>query len=147
MYIEREVREELNKLSKEIFGVSSRWQKFLKGIPQTVTREVEEVVPAEMKTVKNEDGTETQVEVTPATTKLVQIPVPLMNKDGVPFAKSYKTTKTSTVEEVREILLNMKKQLDDLRAQMKKQQEEKEAAEAQAKAEASVREAGTGSAV
>lgn len=154
MFIDRATREELNALSKEIFGSASRWKKFVDGVPQTVTREVEETVPAEFETRTDENGVETQVEVKAAETKKVQVPVlinpnPLNKKN--PDGHVYKTIKRYTIEETRQMLLDMKVQLDNFRAQMKAQQEEqaaKQAAEkAQKDAEAAVRDAAHGSAL
>jgi hypothetical protein len=139
-YVERELREELNTLSKEIFGVSSKWQKLMKGMRIKATKTVEEVVPGEEVTVKHADGTETK-EMTPATTRTVQ--VPLLTEHGA----EYSVVEYKTAEEVLEQLKDMKVQLDNFRAQMKAQQEEQAAKKAQADAEAKVKEAAVGSAV
>ncbi len=114
MYVDRKIREELNALSKEIFGVSSKWQKLVDGVYQTVTRDVEEAVPAEFETQKNQDGTETQVQVKAATTRTVKVPVPFLDKNGrdTSNSKGYKAIKRYTLEEIHAQLLDMKTQLD-----------------------------------
>ena|ERR1019366_7063550 len=62
----RDQRTELNKLSKEILGSSSKWQKLLeRGYFETITEEKEEEVPGQT----NEDGT-----VTPPTKRTVKVP-------------------------------------------------------------------------
>lgn len=114
MDISREEREELNALCKEIFGVSSKWQKFFRGVPQVVTKKTKEVIPGK-------DGAE-------PTTREVDVPV--LDTNG---AKQYKT-KFFTVEEVRTMLLGFKKQIADYKAEMKRQQDEKAAKEAHDKA-------------
>ena len=154
MQIDRKTKEELNALSKEIFGSASRWKKFVDGIAQTVTREVEETVPAEFETRTDENGVETQVEVKAAETRKVKVPV-LINPNPLdaknPNGHPYKTIKRHTVEETLTILLDMKAQLDEFRAKLKAQQDEanaKQAAlKAQQEAEAAVRDAAHGSAL
>jgi hypothetical protein len=141
MFIEREVREELKALSTAIFGVSSRWQKILKGNTYLATREVEEEVPAEFKTVKNEDGTESQVEVKPAEKRKVQ--VPMLTEQGA----QYKTMKYYTVQEVLELLREFKKNVDAFHEMTRLQEEEKKAQEAAKKALEHVTGEAQGSAV
>ena len=152
MYVDRELRTQLNALSKELFGVQSRWQKLLES-SETVTREVDEEVPAVTETRKNDDGTETVVEVSPATTKKVQVAV-LVNPNPLdaknPNGRPYKVAKRRTPEEVLEMLTNMKVQFDEFKAKMaaeqKAQKEAKDAQDAYQRTEALVRESAHGSA-
>lgn len=114
MDISREDRERLKSLSKEIFGASGRWTKFLNnGTKELVTRKTVEIVPGE-------NGA-------PDTEKEVEVPV-LMN--GV---KQYRQ-KYYTVESLLEFLTSLKIKRDEFMAMMKQQQEEakakKEAVEA-----------------
>lgn len=134
MYVERELRNQLNALSKEVFGVASKWQKMLE-TTEPVTLEVVE-------TVKNEDGTESQ-----KTTKRPGLynPNPLDTKN--PNGHQIRQAVRRTPEQILEQLQGFKKQLDDLKAQMKAEQDAKEAAEKQKQLEQSVREAAHGSAV
>lgn len=127
MDIPRELREELKKLSKEVFGVSSKWQKMLEGQSVLLTRKTTEVVPAE-------EGKE-------ATTKEVEVPV-LTSYGAKQFVMKY-----LTVEEVHTKLLEFKKQLDAMREQIKQQQEEKKAKEAEELALKNLKESAQGSAV
>lgn len=128
MDIPRELRNELNALSKEVFGVSSRWQSLLKkGTSQLITRKTTEVIPGK-------EGEE-------PTTKEVEVPV------LTPYGAKQFTQKYYTVDEVHQVLLDFKAQLDTIKAQMKQQQEEKIAKEAQEKALKEVQEAANGSAV
>lgn len=127
MDISREFRMELNALSKEVFGVSSRWQTILKkGTSQLVTKKVIETVPGkegEEPTTKEVD----QAVLTPHGAKV--------------FVQKY-----PTLEELHETMLNYKIQLDAIKAQMKKQEEEKIAKEAEEKAIQTVKEAAQGTA-
>ncbi len=115
--ITRKEKDELNTLSKDVFGISSKWQKLVdKGYSELVIEEKEETVPAE----KEGD--------TP-TTRKVHVPV---LKNG---AKQY-VTKRHTVESIRDYMLNQKTQLDGIRQMIRDQQEAaqaKERAEVQAK--------------
>lgn len=107
MDITRAEREELNALSKAVFGVSSKWKKILdNGTSELVTMEKVEEVPGE-------NGA-------PATTKTVKVPV-LTSYGAKQFQQKY-----YTLTEVKELLLKAKKQLDDFNAAMKKQREEEE---------------------
>lgn len=116
--IARKEREELNGLSKDVFGTSSRWQKLVnQGYVELLSREVQETIPAE------KEGEAAVVR---------KVSVPVLSQTG---AKQY-VTKHHTVESVREFLVAQKAQLDSLRQQFKEQQESalaKEKAEAQAK--------------
>lgn len=115
--IPRKDREELNALSKEIFGVSSKWQKFARGISELVTKTVKEVVPGD----KGAPDTERNVTV------------PVLTLEG---AKQYKI-KVYSVEEIREMLLKYKVQRDQIIAEMN-------AAEALKKAQETVQKQAAG---
>lgn len=104
MDIPRADRKELDKLCKEIFGVSSRWQKMVKGVSELVTKTVEEVVPGD--------------KGAPDTTKEVQ--VPLLTVNG---SKQYRT-KFYTLEEVKNLLLGLKKTRDEYMEKAKQAQEQ-----------------------
>ncbi len=101
MDITRKEREELNALSKEVFNVSSKWQKFFKGVPELVTKTVKETVPGD--------------KGAPDTEKEVVVPVLL---DG---AKQYKV-RAYSVDECRKLLLDAKRQRDEYIAKLKEQQ-------------------------
>lgn len=109
MNIERKVREEFNALSKEVFGVSSKWQNFYKGVDELVTKTVIEEIPPE----KEGDA---------PTTKEVKVPV---LRDG---GKQYKR-RYYTIDEIRNILVGAKAQRDMILAKMKADKELKQAAE------------------
>lgn len=105
--VDRKTRLELNALSKDVFGVSSKWQKLVeKGYLEEVTEEVTETVPAE----KEGDA---------PTTKTVRVPVLTASGGKQSVLKRY------TVDSVREFLLERQKSLNILRALLKKQHEEK----------------------
>lgn len=105
MEITHSLRKELDALSKEVFGTASRWQKMVdKGYKELLTEEVTETIPAE------KEGEE-------PTTKVVKAPV-LLNGSQQYIVKRH------TLESVKEFLLEGKKQLDEVRAQIKKHQEE-----------------------
>ena len=103
MNITRKEREELNKLSQEVFGVSSRWQKFFKGVSELVTKTVTETVPGD--------------KGAPDTTR--EVVVPVLDEKG---AKSRKI-RAYSVDEVRKLLLDAKRQRDEYIAKIKAQQE------------------------
>jgi hypothetical protein len=108
-------RNELDALSKEVFGATSRWQKLIeKGNQELVTEEVTEIVPAE----KEEEE---------PTKRKVQAPV---LKNG---SKQY-VTKHYTVESVREYMLQAKIQLHAIREMIQKQQHEQKAKQDEIKA-------------
>lgn len=95
MNVDRETKEQLNALSKEVFGSASRWVKLVeKGYQKLVTEEVEETIPAD------ENGENGGVNV-------VQKPV-LTGSGGKQF-----TTERHTVDSVRTLMQNLKKQRDD----------------------------------
>lgn len=127
MYVSREEREELKTLSKEIFGKSSTYQKYLNGVSELVTRTITETVPGK-------DGEEP---------KTVEKKVPVLFGEKT---RQYKT-RYYTVTEVLEMLRDMKKQLDDYREKMKKLQEEQQAKQKQAELEKQIQKDTAGSAV
>jgi hypothetical protein len=109
MNLTRNEREELNALSKEVFGATSRWQKLSnKGYSELLSEEVTELVPGE----KEEDE---------GTTK--QTRVPIKRADG----GFQSVTKHHTVESVKEYMLQRKEQLNLIRAELKRQQDEAKA--------------------
>lgn len=109
--ISKKERLELNALSTEVFGTSSRWQKFVdKGYKEMVTEDKIEIVPPA------KEGDE-------PTTKTVQVPV------LTEFGSKRFGIKRYTVESIKEFMLKLKKQMDDIRALIQKQQEERKAAE------------------
>lgn len=106
MEISRAERKELDLLSKDVFGSSSRWQKLVgKGYEVMVTEEVEETVPPE------KEGDE-------PTKRKVQAPV-LSPTGGHQYVMKY-----HTIESVLEFMTEQKKQLDVLRAQLQKQRDD-----------------------
>lgn len=128
MDIPRELRNELNALSKEVFGVSSKWQTFLKkGTSQLVTKKSTETIPGK-------DGAEDTIR---------EIDVPVLTPYG---AKQF-VQKYHSVDEMRALLLSYKKQMEDFREQIKKQQEEQAAKQAEEKALKEVQELAHGSAL
>lgn len=105
--IDRMTRLELNALSKDVFGTSSRWQKMVdKGYKEQVTEEVTETVPAE----KEGDAPTTR-----------QVWVPVKNSGG----SFMYVIKRHTVETVLAYMVEQKIKLDALRDQIKKQYEAK----------------------
>ena len=128
MDIPRELRMKLNDLSKEVFGVPSRWQKILNdGITTVLTKKVIETVPGK-------DGEED-------TKRTVDVPV------LTEYGAKQLTTKNYTVDEVYELLVNYKAQLDTIKAIQKQQAEQQAAAEAEHAALKAVHESAFGSAV
>lgn len=114
MNLDYKTKQELNALSKEVFGSSSRWQKLVNsGFADLVTEEVEEVVPAD------ENGEKGGVE-------LVQKPV--LNASGL----TQSVTTRHTVESVRELMLRLKASRDAYFARLKALQEARKAEEEQA---------------
>lgn len=111
MYLEREVRDQLKALSKEIFGSQSKYQKLLdKGSTELLTKTVVETVPGE-------NGQ-------PDTQKEVKVPV--LTQDGVKqFVQVYYTP-----ESLLEKMVEIKNVRDKFMADMKAQQEEAEAKKA-----------------
>lgn len=126
--ITRAEREELKALSLEIFGVSSKWKKLLdNGITKQLTKTVVETVPGE-------NGE-------PDTTREVEVPV--LTESGA--TQSY--TKYLSVEEVRDLLLDLKAKRDAFLAERKAKMEEAQAKKAQEDAANKVHEELRGSAV
>ncbi|MCX9024592.1 MAG: hypothetical protein OIN85_00685 [Candidatus Methanoperedens sp.] len=101
---------ELNALSKEVFGASSRWQKMItKGVVETVMEDVTEYVP-------NPEDEEKE-----GTTRTVKVPVKYSNGAVKSVSKYF------TVDSVREYMVARKKQLDEIKAMIKKANDEREA--------------------
>lgn len=127
MNISKALRNELNTLSKELFGTTSRWQKLVdKGYDELVTEEVEETVPAE------KEGEE-------ATTRKVKMPVLL--RGSRQFVRKF-----HTVESVREFMGVQKIQMDLIRAQIKQAQEDAKKKQEEEQAAKDVHQALSGSA-
>lgn len=103
----RAEKEELKALSKEVFGASSRWVKMIeKGEAELITEETTEYVP------NPED------ESKEGTTRKVNVPV---KRDDGAFQF---TTKRHTVDSVKQYMLDRKKKIEEIRAEIKKQQDE-----------------------
>ena len=101
----RKEREELNALSKEVFGSSSRWQKLVeKGYAELVTEDKEEAVPP----AKEGDA---------PTTRTIKVPV------LTSFGAKQSTTKYHTAESVMALMLDYKQKIDEIRAKIKEHQE------------------------
>lgn len=126
MNITRVERLEMNELSKEVFGVSSRWQKFLNGVLEPVTRTVNETVPGV-------DGAE-------PTTKEAQVPV-LVGKTKVSKMRYY------SVEEIKTKMLEFKAKKAEIDAIVKQQQAEQKAKQEQEDLQKKIQEDLSGSAV
>ena len=122
-------REELNSLSKDVFGASSRWQKLVNnGYAKLVTEEVTELVPGK---TDEEEPTERKVQV------------PVKNANG-----TYRSTLTRyTVDSIKEHMVERKKQLDEIRAAIKKSQDEARAKKEQEQLALKVNEELSGSAL
>lgn len=105
-----EEREQLDALSKEVFGASSRWQSLVtKGYSELVTEEVEEYVP---------EATDKDGKVTPGFNRKVRVPV--KRKDGaLQSTKKYHDIKSVTI-----YMLDRKAQLDKIKAEVKRMQDE-----------------------
>jgi len=121
----RQEREELKALSKEIFGVSSKYEKFYVQ-KELIVRKTTEIVPGE-------NGE-------PDTMKDVEVPVSV---NGVrQWQNKYRTT-----EEVLQLLQEFKAGRDAYAAQVKLQEEEAKAKEEAAAKLKQIQEDFTGSAV
>lgn len=119
MMYPREVTERLNKLSKEVFGASSRWKKLVeKGYAKQVTEELDDIVPGE-------NGE-------PDTVKKVQ--VASRRADGAYLS----TQERHTLASVEEYMLDLKKKRDEFLAMIEKQRQEQEAKRRQAELEQQV---------
>lgn len=111
MNLDYKTKQELNALSKEVFGVSSRWQKLVKnGYSEVITEEVEELVPSDVL------GEEPKTE---------KVRKPVLRADGAKLS----TTKRYTVESVKELMLKLKTAREEYLARLKKMQEEAKAAQ------------------
>jgi hypothetical protein len=112
MNLPTKVREELEELSKEVFGASSRYQKLLRdGLPEPVTEDVTEYVPAE--------GDK------PEETKTVKVPVYYANvKKGKQTQIPLIRVRHFDVDSVKTYMLELKAQLDEVKAKIKAVQEE-----------------------
>lgn len=109
MNVSREVKEELNKLSLEVFGAASRWQKLCtKGYTKVVTRKEKEVVPAAK---EGDSPTEREIDV------------PVLRADGA----TQSTTEYHTVTSIRQYMLDRKEALEKIRAEIKRRQDETQA--------------------
>jgi hypothetical protein len=119
MMYPREVTDRLNKLSKEVFGASSRWKKLVeKGYVKQVTEELDDIVPGE-------NGE-------PDTVKKVQ--VASRRADGAYL----NTLERHTLASVEEYMLDLKKKRDEFLAMIEKQRQEQEAKRRQAELEQQV---------
>lgn len=120
--LSRVEREELNALSKEVFGASSRWQKLItKGVAEVVTETTTEYVPAE-------DG------VGEGTTREVEVPV--KRKDGALISR----TKHFDKDTVKTYMLERKVKLEEFKAMIDKMKADEAAKKAQDELEANVQE-------
>lgn len=105
MEINRKQRQELNALSKEVFGTSSRWQKVVdKGYLELLTEEKEVEYPSTTggENVKN------------------MTKVPVLTSFGAQQIKRI----YHTVESIKEYMLEQKKAMDNVRAQIAQIQEQ-----------------------
>lgn len=102
-------RKELEALSKEVFGSSTKYKKFMEqGFQELVTEEIDDIVPS------TKDGE-------PDTVKKVKVPV--KRADG---ALQY-VTKYHTKESIRLFMLIGKEQIDKLKADIERKKQEEEA--------------------
>jgi hypothetical protein len=126
-HLTRAEREEMKALSKEVFGSSSRWAKFVdKGVTQKVTKKVSEEVT-------KEDGTKETVE------KVVPVHLRVGHHNH-----EYSVHKYFTVSEVKAMMLERKAQLEQIREQIAQQQAEaKQKQEEAAKTQAAYQQAKT----
>lgn len=108
---DRQTRQELNALSKEVFGASSRWQKLVnKGYSKLLTEEVEETIPAD------ENGENGGIQM---------IAKPVLRKDGA----TQSTLEHHTVDSVKELMLSLKTKRDAYIARLVEMQEKQIAAQ------------------
>jgi CRISPR/Cas system CMR subunit Cmr4 (Cas7 group RAMP superfamily) len=127
--MDRKVKEELNALSAEVFGSSSRWAKLVdKGYTEIVTEEKEETTPIDSEGKGGE---------------VVKVRVPVKTASG---AVQY-VTKRHTIESVRELMLDMKAKRDAYIAALTKAKEEEAAKKAQEALQKKVNEELMGSAL
>lgn len=105
MNIKRAERKELDLLSQDIFGSSSRWQKLVdKGYDEIVTEEVIETIPAE------KEGDEPKKQI---------VHKPVLERGVHKLVRKF-----HTIESVLEYMVEQKKQLDALRAQLEQKKKE-----------------------
>lgn len=124
----RAEREELNALSKEVFGASSRWQKLVnKGYSKVITEEVTELVPGEK---EGDEPTERKVQV------------PVKTASGAIQSK----TEYYNVDTVKTLMLDLKARRDAYLEAVKKAQEEQKAEQEKQALEKKISEEATGSA-
>ena len=106
-----QTRVRLNALSKEVFGASSRWQKLVNhGYLELVTREVEEIVPAD----KNGENGGINV-----------VQVPVLTASGA----KQSVIKNHTVESVEAYMLDLKSKREVFYARLATMQAEQRAAQ------------------
>lgn len=106
MYVQSPLKEELNALSKEVFGSSSRWQKLVdKGHEELVMEEIAEYVPSEK---EGEQGTERKVKVPVKTS----------------FGALQYVIKRYTVDSIKEYMIERKIQMEELSKEIARRQEE-----------------------
>lgn len=130
-----EKRAELDALSKEVYGASSRWVKLMeKGRPQVKTQEMSEVRP-----VSGEDDKSTDEE----RTVKFQVPVHYFGAQK----SVVQTLHRLTLEEVETEMRARKDAMDKFRAHLEEQAKKEIAAKAQAELEAQVARELSGSAV
>lgn len=117
---DRNVINELNALSKEVFGSTSKWKKMIeKGVPELVEEDIKK-----MSLVDGKEVTET-----------VKIPVFYTGRRGDQEIHQH-TLKHYTVESVREFMLMAKDRQDQVRQAIKRiEAQQKAQAEAKATAE------------
>lgn len=112
MSVDRELRNELDTLSKQVFGVSSKWKKLVEsGVTEMITEEKTEMVPGE-------NGAE-------PTEQKLQVPVKAPNG-----AIQYRV-KRFTVEGILEFMRERKKLIDQINEMNRKNREAAEAKQKQ----------------
>lgn len=127
--VDNKTKQELNALSKEVFGSSSRWVKLVEnGYAEIVTEEVEEMVPSEK---EGEEPT------------LQKVKKPLLTKSG----QKQSVVKRHTVESIRELMISLKTAREEYLARRKKMQEDYEAAQQKIELSKKVHQQTSGSAV
>lgn len=121
-------RQELNALSKEVFGSSSKWQKLVNtGSHELDTEEVTEYIPP---TTEDGEGTTKKTEV-------------MKLREGMPhFTKKY-----YTYESIKALMLDVKAKHAAMLEQYNKMKEEEQRKKEQAELEKKTQEELSGSAV
>lgn len=128
MYLERAEREELNKLSKEVFGSANRWQKIVEnGYSEVLMKTVKEEVPGE-------NGAEST---------FIEQKVPVLSESGGKQSAMVR----HTVESIRELMLGFKAQRDTFLAEYTRKQAEAKAAKEQQALQKKIHKDLTGSAL